>query len=138
MGYKQERVDIISRFFDLWPDLFPVETDTQELPVEDKEQTHGKIFILNGTANQTSMGDTKNFRHVGVITIQLFFPIREIHNGEDKNSPEFVADIVGNIFRAKSFGQGIITRATEVQKIGKSMGFYQYNINTPFIRDELI
>lgn len=135
MSYKQELLDIQSRFdtqFAAAKPGVPIAYENIEFTPPDNAYWV-RLYILNGDANQISLGAAKSLhRFVGVIVVQVFGPANEGEAGVRD-----VADAVANIFRAVDFGSGITCRSPTYTRVGVQGAYFQGNVSAPFYRDEL-
>lgn len=92
------------------------------------------VFILNGASQQISLGNHPVDRHPGVILIQSFTP-----EGEGSRTARTRFDLIDPIFKRKEFTLGdsglIRTRVPSMTRVGTQDGWYQSNIEIPYIRD---
>lgn len=89
-----------------------------------------RLVVNPGVSEQVAMGATKQFRHSGLITVQVFTPV-------DKGSQAAfdLADDVSEIWRGASFS-GIIARVPSATVAGVRDGWFQINVDVPFYFDE--
>jgi len=92
------------------------------------------VVILTGDSSQISLGDSPVDRHPGVIVIQSFTP-----ENEGTRTAKARADLIDPIFKRKEFRLGnsglIRTRVPTVVHVGVQDGWFQSNIEIPYIRD---
>jgi hypothetical protein len=77
------------------------------------------------------MGDTRRFRRVGIIEVQIFTPA-----GSGTGLATQLADTVRDIFEGRTIS-GVIFRATSLTRVGVDGAWMQHNASTPFQADEL-
>ncbi len=93
--------------------------------------TWAKVSIREGENNQVTMGgQTKRFRTLGILFVQLFTPL-----GEGTKTINALADTIVTEFRAVR-ASGIVYRTPRVEKIGRRSGEYQVNVIIPFLLDD--
>lgn len=92
------------------------------------------FFILNGDSQQISLGTHPVDRHPGVVVIQSFTPENE---GSRAARERF--DLIDPIFKRKELVLGnsglIRMRVPSMTRVGTNDGWYQSNIEIPYIRD---
>lgn len=124
----------IIKFFDTgWGDLTKVAwPDSSFDPPSD--ETWVRFKCQENAGRQSSMGSpgSNRFRHMGIITIQVFQP-------EDQNSKDAreKADAALAIFMGNST-QGIYFYEATARQVGNDdRGWYQINVNVSFRYDQI-
>lgn len=100
-----------------------------------KEPSKGswvRFNLVNGTANQQSIGGVKNLhRHLGILIVQIFVE----YDSGDAAALEIADKICGYYqgFQEDS----LVCRTPYLVPAGKSLNWYQFNVNVPFYRDAI-
>lgn len=89
------------------------------------------LSILNGEARLRGLGMTRLYRYPGVISVDIFVPLKQGIKNAD-----LYAQTVDDIFRGQSF-DGILCRAAQRTDLGKEENYWRVNVSIPFQRDEL-
>lgn len=134
MSYEQERLTLYERFFTLWEGMTPVAVENYPFnPPNDVPWV--KLNILNDVATRTSLGSSPRYRFGGLVSAQIFTP-----QGSGTKIGRGLADIIDLIFRDKQLPMengSILCRTPSVKTIGVTDdGWYQINVNVPFLRDQ--
>lgn len=132
MTYDAQRIAIQSRFKTEWETAHPTVPIIYD-NVKGKEPDGGfvQLRILNGASELAGLGLTKLYRYPGVISVDIFFPLRKGIKAVDQ-----YADTIDGIFRGQSFS-GILCRAAERQDLGEAGHYWRVNVSVPFQRDKL-
>lgn len=99
-------------------------------PDPDKDALWVRFTVLEGDANQQSLGPPRKFRTVGVAVGQVF---ALVDTGDRKALQ--VADKIKLAFRAISAG-GVTYRTPSVKNVGRVDRWWQVNVTCPFYADE--
>lgn len=87
-----------------------------------------RLSIQNGDSRQVAtVGD--KWRHPGVLIVQVFTPV-----GQGDKEALIIADAVVSVFQGVTVS-GIRFRATSINAVGPSDGWYQVNVTTDFEYD---
>ncbi len=129
MGYEAERQAIESRFETQWASATSIDFDNVDF-VPTPGTSFVRLTILDGDSRQVSLGDSPLYRSIGVIIISIFTPL-DIGSATGRT----LADNAAAIFRGWQ-SSGIVCRSPSIQRVGKTNGWFQYNVNVPFYRDE--
>lgn len=142
MTYKAELSAIETRFLDNWSttpvamdDSGPViDPTTRNIVEQPDDSAWVRLTVRGAQEQQASLGGaaTTQFRNQGVITIQIFTPMRDGHAAGLE-----LADTAGAVFRTEQFS-GITCRAATVLSLGKVGGWIQHNVDIPFFRDDYL
>jgi hypothetical protein len=104
--------------------------------VEPPERTSAYIapFLLDGEANQVSLGTSPRHRHAGVFVMQIFVP-----EASGTQTARAYADTLAAVFRGQQFSAGssglITCRSPSLRSIGARGGWCQFNVVVPWHRD---
>jgi len=135
MGYEAIGTTIRTRFdteFPLLQASVPYTFDNQgELNAFTKDEAWVRVTILNGTAQQVEMGNKKRWRRPGVLEIQIFLP-----TGDGTGLKDRIGDTIRDIFEGRTI-DGVVFRATSLERSGIDGPWIQFNCSTPFQADEL-
>lgn len=92
-----------------------------------------RVTIQPGETRQVGFSNSgRRKRTVGNIVVQVFVPA-----GEGDGLAQELADRVASIWEMSTI-QGVIFRATSVQRVGEDGAWLQYNTTTPFQADALV
>lgn len=132
MTYDAQRIAIQSRFKTMWEAAHPTVPIIYD-NVKGKHPEGGfvQLRILNGASALAGLGQTKLYRYPGVISVDIYHPLRKGTKAVDQ-----YADTIDDIFRGQSFS-GILCRATERIDLGESEHYWRTNVSVPFQRDKL-
>jgi len=131
MGYDEERAAIEAKFQTDWADATPIAWDNvkhQYTP----DESFVELSIINGVADQISLGNNPLHRHMGIILVKINTPI---DNGTGVALT--YADTIMAIFRNALTFSGITCRTPRAEKVGEVDGWYRVNAIMPFQRDEV-
>lgn len=132
MSYTAELVSVTSTFEAQWAALTPVAWPNVKFDPDEYEEWV-RLVVLNGDANQASMGNDVNLhRFQGTVVVQIFVE----PNSGAKRARE-LADTVCNMFRGK-YVDNLLFRTPSQVVIGVVEGRYQINVNCPFHRDDIV
>lgn len=104
-------------------------------PFKETDQPYVALFVLDGDGHQISLGPVALRRWVGIIVIQIFVP-------QDSGSrvAKTYATTLAAIFDRVEFStdaSGLIRcRVPALREVGIINGWYQLNVEVPFIRDK--
>lgn len=135
MGFAATEAAIRSRFNTQWSSLRPTipaffdNAGDDVTPPEDS--TWVRLTILPGDSSQVEMGNTRRWRRVGVLIVQIFVPA-----ASGTGLALELGDTVRDIFEGLTVS-GVIFRATSLNRVGLDGAWLQYNAITPFQADEL-
>lgn len=94
------------------------------------------VSIQGGASSQLELGGDRNVhRHVGIVVVSVFAP----EGWGDKTALDW-ADTVAARFRRyrQDFTDGsIVFRSPSIRAVGVDAGYYQVNVSTPFVCDDL-
>lgn len=129
MGFEAVRIAIESRLQDNLVDSIPIKFDNVPFTFPSKKTSYIALTIQTGEGVQVAMSP-KRFRHVGIITCQIFAP-------EGKGTKEVgeITDRISAIFQGVQFS-GITCRTASSIRVGETEGKFQINVNIPFFWDE--
>lgn len=115
------------------PLRIPTQYDNMELvpePSITKKDLWARVTTLVGSTDQASLGsETRTFRTVGRLVINLFVPANE---GTGRIAA--TAGKVAKVFNAKTYSNVRFQSAT-VKSVGSVRGWYQVNVEAVFIYD---
>jgi|GEM_PF-1105923 hypothetical protein len=131
-GFEDERIAIEKRFNDNWTTTPIVWSN---VPFKEQTTPYVALFILDGEGEQVSLGTVAMRRWAGVVVIQVF----TLPDTGTKLARTY-AETIAAIFDRAQFsygGSGTITcRVPSIDPVGVENGWYQVNVNVPFIRDK--
>lgn len=140
-GYEAERAAIEARWATLWVEGSPAaartptryETVPFTPPVSDP---WAALYIVNGEADQVSMGDPGNnvFRHAGTVMVQIFAPLAPQAGSVATRRAEALADHAAAIFRAQRV-DGLLFGAPYVSGRSEDDPWFHVTVTIPFTRD---
>lgn len=132
MSYANAYNELRGRFNTLWGSTTPIAWPNAAFTTPLVPWV--RFTVRSGEANQLTFGaSTNNFRHSGVIIIQVF---TLLDTGEALALQH--ADQIASIFR-NWCGQSVRCRTPSVKDIGNDgEGWYQVNVVVPFQWDELL
>ena len=127
---------IRSRFITQWATFSPTYTlvqSGQPTPTESvNDAPWVKLSTLFGESRQVGFSNAgPRKRTVGNAVVQIFVPA-----GTGDGLAESLSDRVADVWEMTTI-QGVIFRATSVQRVGEDGTWLQYNATTPFQVDEL-
>lgn len=135
MGYAAAEQAIREHFVDEWPDLTTISYTFDNAGDNNDFPTRGsawvRVSIVQGEARQVEHGITRRFRRAGVVVVQIFTPA-----GSGTGDALTLADYVRDVFEGRTIN-GVLFRATSVDRVGIDGPWYQINARTPFQADEL-
>lgn len=115
------------------PLKIPTQYDNMELipePSIAKKEIWARVTTLIGSTDQASIGyETRKFRTVGRLVINLFVPANE---GTARIAA--TAGKVAKVFNAKTYSNVRFQSAT-VRSVGSARGWYQVNVESVLIYD---
>lgn len=135
MGFAATEAAIRSRFNTQWSSLQPAipaffdNAGDDVTPPEDS--TWVRLTVLPGASRQVEMGNTRRWRRVGVLVVQIFVPA-----ASGTGLALELGDTVRDIFEGLTVS-GVIFRATSLNRVGLDGAWLQYNASTAFQADEL-
>lgn len=134
MSYKNQNIELRTRFDSVWANRIPVDWPNLKFTYPDPISTWCRFRVSGGGAHRTTIGDTlNNERITGIVFIQLFTPIE---TGDAVIMQ--LADEAAEIFRDWC-GTNVMCRTPMVRPIGPDgLGYYQVNVSIPFVRNELV
>lgn len=91
-----------------------------------------RISIQEADSNLAGLGSKRLFRNIGIISVQVFTAI-----GEGTKEANEIAESILGIFNGVSF-DGITCRATSIDRVGETNGWYQLNATTPYYWDRQV
>jgi hypothetical protein len=104
------------------------------VPFAETASAYIALNILDGEANQVSLGNAPRHRHAGVCIIQIFTP-----EDTGTQTPRAYADTLAALFRAQQFSAGssglITCRSPSLRPLGVRGGWMTHNLVIPFHRD---
>lgn len=131
MSYESEHLEIQSRFAAVMGNVQVSWPNVTFTPPSPSIEWY-RFKVSNGDAERVLIGRaTSNYRSYGIIQIQVFVPLNTGNaNGLQK------ADAVAAVFR-NWYGATVRCQEASIKDIGaEGNGWYQYNVNIPFYRDE--
>lgn len=132
-GYADERQAIEGRLaanFNTIPIRF------ENGPFQDVKTAYCAIFVLRGEGHQITLGNAPQLnRWAGLIVVQVFTP-----ENTWTNLAAGYCDTIAGIFRRQEFssgGSGLVRcRVPNVRTVGVKNGWFQMNVEVPYIRDK--
>jgi len=88
-----------------------------------------RATIQEADSSVAGLGSTNLYRNPGIISIQVFTKL----GGGTKEGNDIAESIV-SIFNGATF-DGINCRASSIDRVGESEGWYQLNVTTPYYWD---
>ncbi len=135
MGFDATESTIRSRFNTQWSSLRPTIPAFFDNAGDDvtppQNSAWVRLTILPGASQQVAMGNTRRWRRIGVIAVQIFVPA-----ASGTGLALELGDTVRDIFEGVTVS-GVIFRATSLNRVGLDGAWLQYNANTPFQADEI-
>lgn len=132
MSFNQTRNIIQNKFETEFAVLYPnFKIVFDNIKSEKSKDGFIQFSILNGTSALKGLGKKRLFRYPGVISIDIFYPLKKGTKLVDE-----IADNIETIFRAKTFS-GITCRSVIRNDIGKEDNFWRVNLSYPFYRNEI-
>jgi hypothetical protein len=133
--FASDSATIRSRFDSLWPSQFSPRIphtwgDTNYDAPEGSPWV--RLTILPGQQQQAEMGQTRRFRRVGVVVVDIFVPA-----GSGDGQAKLMGDAVANIFLGRTVS-GVIFRATSLERVQVDGAWLQYSASTPYQADSII
>ncbi len=133
MGYAADS-DIIRQHFETnWPVQQPTiphyYADVDLDPVDD---TYVRLTVVTGDQTQRSMGMTRRFRRVGIVSVEIRVPA-----GSGDGVAKELGDSVADVFMGMTIS-GLILRGTSLQRVGPEGAWMVYSTTTPYQADSLI
>lgn len=124
MSYLQEKRDIEEYFLLGWA-YTPILFENGESSEADDWV---RLSIQNGDAKQVSMGDNPAFRHIGVVSVQIF-------TKTDAGSGRALelADAVDQLFRNLVL-TNLRFKVPQVRRVPSTSEWFQINVSTEFYR----
>jgi hypothetical protein len=131
-GFADERIAIEKRFHDTWTTT-PIVWGN--VPFAEQTGPYVALFILDGEGHQVSLGTPALRRWAGVIIVQIF-----VEQDTGTKLARQYADTIGAIFDRAQFSYGssgtIRCRIPSITPVGIENGWFQINVEIPFIRDK--
>ena len=135
--------DILTRLKDVWdadPDSqgFALVYDNVELadgiaPPDQGVDPWARATIQTGASRQVAFGDgVRRFENEGILTVQIFTLV-----GIGQNLVKNLTDVVLSAVRAHRTTNGVIFRDTNIVTVGAGDKWFQVNVLTDFVVDEL-
>jgi hypothetical protein len=135
MGFATTEAAIRSRFNTQWSTLRPTVPLYFDNAGDDvtppQNSAWVRLTILPGASQQVEMGNTRRWRRVGVLVVQIFVPA-----ASGTGLAAELGDTVRDIFEGVTIS-GVIFRATSLNRVGLDGAWLQYNASTSFQADEL-
>jgi hypothetical protein len=107
----------------------------ENAPFKETTAPYIALYVLDGEGHQVSLQAAPLRRWVGIITIQIFVP-----QDTGTRVAKGYANTLGAIFDRAEFSSGasglIRSRIPSIREIGILNGWYQVNVDVPFIRDK--
>lgn len=92
-----------------------------------------RLTMLPGESRQVGFGNSgRRKRTIGSANVQVFVP-----TGTGDGVAQEIVDTIASIWELSTI-QGVIFRATSVQRVGEDGAWLQYNADTPYQADELV
>lgn len=90
-----------------------------------------RLSVLSGGSNRAAL-DAANprYRHVGIVKAQIF-----VKPNRGDSEIRQIAETISTIFRGVAIGDCQF-RDPSIDVMGQENGWYQWNVSTPFYRDE--
>jgi len=133
MSYLQHSIDITDAFIEYWG-INPTQISFMNAPIEGG--TEGldewiRLSIIEGNANQASMGSATNLnRHNGIVLFNIF----TVPDGGARRSLELLDSVV-DFFKDIDISNTTF-EVPDVSHIGIVDGWFQKNVVCNFYRDE--
>jgi hypothetical protein len=133
MSETSAQGELKTRFNTIWANRIPVSWPNLAFTPPSPQSPWCRFSIVGGESKQTTIGATNNnHRSTGIVYVSIFIP---------SNTGDLIAlqraDEAAAIFRNWA-GTNVRCRVPQIKAIGDSDGWYQINVMTAFLRDELI
>ena len=132
-GYAAERQAIEARLTD---NFSAIPIKYENAPFKETAAAYCAIFVRRGEGHQITLGPAPQLnRWAGLIIVQVFVP-------EDTGTQTAAGycDSIADVFRRQEFSAGasglIRCRVPNVETIGTRDGWFQMNVEVPYIRDK--
>jgi len=90
-----------------------------------------RITVKEGEQRQVSIGSTKRYRKIGILTVQVFTPI-----GQGDKDARVVADYIAERFRCVDDAD-VHFNTPHMEVIGRTEKWWQVNVTCPFYADDI-
>lgn len=143
MSYATQAAAIRARFYAGWKAAQGFTDAQMQTRVEWPNSTLTKpatpaswvrLAILPADAFRADLGEVKTYRHIGLVTVQVFVP----ENTSD-SAAWTLAEAACEVFRGVSEGgihyEGLRGEAPRIQTVGVKDGYYQLNVLAPYWSD---
>ena len=132
--YAEEKTFLASMLKDAWTDTLIAWPGIPFKTPDSDSVSWLEFNIVSGEPSQISVGAPgKNiFRHPGIVSINVLTPAKL---GEEESLR--LADLVAEIFRAKSTDASIRFNPPTINRLGVMQNYTQRNVSIPFNRDSL-
>lgn len=131
-NFEQSAAVIRDRFETLITTAESIPTQFENAPPIDIVDRMAVLTILPVASRQVEKGQTKTYRHPGIMIAQLFDAVET----GDANIV-VIADIINEQFRAVT-DRGVKFRAPTVDVIGRRNSRWQINVRCPFYSEEIV
>ena len=120
---------IVDFFKDAWGETTPIQWPNINFKTPGLEKPYVRFIVLEGPEFQGELANvgSRGFKGVGVIIISIFTKL-----GAGTKEPRELATTIEQIFRATKATGGVRFRAPYSEDIGKTQGWYQFNVTIPF------
>ena len=132
-GYADERRAIEAR---LAANFSAIPIRYENAPFQESDEAYCAVFVRRGQGHQITLGPAPQLnRWAGLIIVQVFVP-------EDTGTQAAAGycDSIADVFRRQEFSAGssglIRCRVPNVETIGTKAGWFQMNVEVPYIRDK--
>lgn len=133
-GFTTQQSEIRTRFNSIWANRTPVDFPNKKFTQPSPPAPWCRFRVTNGDSVRTTIGaSTNNYRHLGIIYVQVFIP-----DDSDVNVGYALAETAADTFRDWG-GATVQCRTPNIKEIGSDgSGYFQINVSIPFRRDELL
>ena len=131
MSYAQAHTLIRRNVLDWWEENYPhvnVATDNDDFAVPEGE-VWATVTVLPGAPRLIGIGgdpSSRKWRVVGVLTVQVFTPLKQGVSFAEELVSEFSAEFQGRTI------ENIIFREVALLRLGQQGAWHQHNINTGY------
>jgi hypothetical protein len=132
-GFADERQAIEAR---LAANFSAIPIRYENAPFQEMATAYCAVFVRRGAGNQITLGPAPQLnRWAGLIIVQVFVP-------EDTGTQTIAGycDSIADVFRRQEFSVGasglIRCRVPNVTTVGTRDGWFQMNVEVPYIRDK--
>ena len=132
MSYESERADIESLFSAQWGSTTAICYGNVAFN-PDSYAEWVRISLISGSSQEQTIGTPSQpfYRHQGLVVVSIFTPL-----GAGESRGRVLAQQVTDIFKSRHLNN-IRFRSPYLTNIGPAGSYHQFNVNAPFVRDEL-